>query len=270
MSIHGTGAVAARPTERVLGALGTVIDPELDEPVTELGFVDALEVGADGDVRVVLRMPTPQCAPNFAYLMVHDARTAVLAVDGVRSARIELRDHYTAEEIVEAVHADSGFDGAFPGESRGDVDDLRVLFRRKALLGRQGRVAARLRGAGASEAELAALRLGDLEDEPEIRRCRVLRDELGIGAAPGDAAFVTADGAAVDREELPRFLRMSRLMSVSLESNGGICRSLLATRYDDAASAAAAGDAGRAADADVAPHVRARHPTPTNDTEVAA
>jgi metal-sulfur cluster biosynthetic enzyme len=59
---------------RVLDALCEVRDPELDEPITTLGFVSLCEVSADGDVALRLRLPTPQCAPNFAFLMAADAR----------------------------------------------------------------------------------------------------------------------------------------------------------------------------------------------------
>ena len=62
---------------QVLDALGAVYDPELDEPITALEFVSSCDVSADGDVDVRLRLPTPQCAPNFAYLMAADARDAV-------------------------------------------------------------------------------------------------------------------------------------------------------------------------------------------------
>ena len=54
---------------RVLDALGTVYDPELDEPITSLEFVSSCDVSAAGDVAIRLRLPTPQCAPNFAYLL---------------------------------------------------------------------------------------------------------------------------------------------------------------------------------------------------------
>jgi len=70
--------------DRVIGALAGVYDPELDEPITTLRFVSACEVGADGDVAVVLRLPTPQCAPNFAFLMAADARNAVRRLPGVK------------------------------------------------------------------------------------------------------------------------------------------------------------------------------------------
>jgi len=47
--------------------LGTVRDPELDEPVTELGFVASATVSCDGVATVHLRLPTYFCAPGFAF-----------------------------------------------------------------------------------------------------------------------------------------------------------------------------------------------------------
>ena len=64
---------------RVLAALDVVRDPELDEPITALGFVASCTVsGAPGEyvAAVRLRLPTYFCAPNFAFLMVADATPA--------------------------------------------------------------------------------------------------------------------------------------------------------------------------------------------------
>ena len=85
--------------ERVLDALGAVFDPELDEPITRLRFISACTVTDDGEVDVRLRLPTPQCAPNFAFLMGADARRVVAAVDGVRGVTVHFEDHYTGGEI---------------------------------------------------------------------------------------------------------------------------------------------------------------------------
>jgi metal-sulfur cluster biosynthetic enzyme len=74
--------------DKVLDALSGVRDPELDEPVTDLGFVSDLRL-EDDTVSVRLRLPTYFCAPNFAYLMVADAREAVLSVPGVRRASVK-------------------------------------------------------------------------------------------------------------------------------------------------------------------------------------
>src|SRR5262245_47495489 len=119
---------------RVLQELGTVYDPELDEPITTLGFVGSCVVTEAGDVSVRLRLPTPQCAPNFAFLMAADARAAIDRVPDVRKVVVELVDHYTGTEINDAVGRGASFGDAFPGETRGELDALRALFQRKALV----------------------------------------------------------------------------------------------------------------------------------------
>src|ERR1700750_2564107 len=125
----------------VMDALAAVYDPELDEPITTLQCVSSCEVNADGDVQVALRLPTPQCAPNFAYLMAADARNAVRRLPEVHDVHVVLEDHYTGKEITEAVARGGGFDAAFPGETDdADLDALRELFQRKALLARQARL----------------------------------------------------------------------------------------------------------------------------------
>ena len=151
--------------ERVIDALAEVYDPELDEPITRLGFVASCEVSTDGDVEVVLRLPTPQCAPNFAFLMAADARRVVRRLPEVREVTIKLEDHYTGAEINAALGRGEGFTGAFPGET---VDDdlaaLRELFLRKALVGRQSRLCEGLLARGESPAQITARRLEDLPD----------------------------------------------------------------------------------------------------------
>ena len=49
----------------VAAALATVVDPELDQPITELGFVRSVRID-DAGVTVHLRLPTSFCAPNFS------------------------------------------------------------------------------------------------------------------------------------------------------------------------------------------------------------
>jgi metal-sulfur cluster biosynthetic enzyme len=207
----------------VLAALGTVYDPELDEPITALRFVASCELTDGGDVDVRLRLPTPQCAPNFAFLMAADATAAVRALPGAGQVRVVLEDHYTGAEINAAVASGGGFGAAFPGEVEGELGALRELFRRKALVARQGRLLETVD-------DPAAARLGDLAG-PDAERCRALRAELGIDASDGAPAFVRGDGTPVPATELARFARMASLTATSLEANGGVCRSLLEVRY---------------------------------------
>ena len=66
--------------DQAYAALGNVVDPELDEPITELGFIRSLVITGD-DVEVHLRLPTSFCAPNFAYLMASDAKDVLVRLD---------------------------------------------------------------------------------------------------------------------------------------------------------------------------------------------
>src|SRR5437879_6378373 len=77
--------------ESVLRALSTVTDPELDEPITELGFVKNLSVSEDGRVSVDLVTSTFWCSPNFVYMMLEEARDVVSKLPGVKEDRKSTR-----------------------------------------------------------------------------------------------------------------------------------------------------------------------------------
>ncbi|HEY1517880.1 MAG TPA: iron-sulfur cluster assembly protein [Solirubrobacteraceae bacterium] len=216
----------------VIDALAEVYDPELDEPITRLGFVSSCEVSPDGDVEVVLRLPTPQCAPNFAFLMAADARKVVRRLPEVRDVTITLEDHYTGDEINAAIGRGDGFAGAFPGETADeDLASLRELFVRKALVGRESRLCEMLLRDGATAEEVAASRIKDMPDVPDARRCVELRRLLGLAHDPESPAFVLPSGEPVPAVELRRWLRTARLVRMSLEVNGGMCRSLMQIRH---------------------------------------
>lgn len=216
--------------EDVLDALSGVRDPEIDEPLTDLGFVAGVHLdGSDVDVR--LRLPTYFCAPNFAYLMVADALEAVGALPEVGEVTITLDDHFASGEINGAIAAGRGFDAAFPGQSVGELPQLRDLFMRKAFVARQSRLCDALLRAGRTLEELVDLRLGSLNGDPDTLGYIAIRKRFGIDTSPDSPAFVLADGSPLDAEGLARFMRVARLVRLSLEGNAGLCRSLLATRY---------------------------------------
>lgn len=214
----------------VLGALAGVRDPEIDEPVTDLRFVSEVQVEGSA-VSVRLRLPTYFCAPNFAYLMVEDARAAVAALEGVAHVDVALDDHFASSEINGAVGGGGGFEAAFPGETSGELAELRRLFSRKALTARQGRLCEALLRAGRTREEIAAMHVADLAVSPDAERCLGLRRELGLDTAAASPAIVTAEGGRVGARDMERYLRVARLVRVSLEGNAGLCRALLKTRY---------------------------------------
>jgi metal-sulfur cluster biosynthetic enzyme len=230
MTVSAT-AVSGR-AEAVLKALETVRDPELDEPITALGFVASCAVSAAGDAQVRLRLPTYFCAPNFAYLMVADAYDAVAALPGVRHAEVVLEDHFASAEINGGVAAQAGFVQSFDGEAVSELHGLRADFLRKAVMAGTDQVARPLLSAGTDPAALLAMTLGELPPSRALDRLRQRRAELGLTA--GDDAPLLIDPVTGDRvaaASVPLHLRKAKTTRVSIEANSGICRGMLAHRY---------------------------------------
>ncbi|MDT7636192.1 MAG: hypothetical protein QOC83_480, partial [Pseudonocardiales bacterium] len=204
---------------RILAALAEVRDPELDEPITVLGFVASAEVSEDGTAEVHLRLPTYFCAPNFAYLMVADAYDSVSALDGIRRAEVVLDDHFAADAINDGVAARAGFVRSFTGEAVGELDDLRADFLRKSVLAGTDVVCRPLVSAGATPDDLAAAVLGDVPGSAALDRLRRRRRELGLPA--GDDAPLLIEprtGAPIGTGAVPLHLRKARLTRTSLDA----------------------------------------------------
>jgi metal-sulfur cluster biosynthetic enzyme len=217
---------------QLLDALRTVRDPELDEPVTDLGFVSSCTVSDNGDAHVRLRLPTYFCAPNFAFLMVADAYDAVSAVAGVRWPEVVLEDHFAADAINAGVAARSGFVESFDGLAADELDQLRTDFLRKAVLAGTDRVCRPLLAAGRTTDELAGLTLGDVPHSPDLERLRSRRAELGLPCGDDSPLLVdVSKGGRIDTEDIPLHLRRARLTRVNTEANGSMCRGMLHRRY---------------------------------------
>jgi metal-sulfur cluster biosynthetic enzyme len=213
----------------VWSALGTVRDPELDEPLTDLGFVARCEVSAAGHAVVRLRLPTYFCAPNFAFLMVADAYDAVAGVPGLTGLDIRLDDHFASDVINRGVAARRGFVASFEGEAVDELDSLRYDFVRKAVLAGTDRVCRSLAGTGLDP---VSLMLGEVPPGPDVERLRARRRELGLPAEDGDPLLLDpATGRAVAPADAKRHLAFARLTRTSMEANSGVCRGMLRARY---------------------------------------
>ena len=246
--------IEACPTlteQDVLAALQRVSDPELDESIVDLQFVDRVRVDG-GQVELVLRLPTFWCAPNFAYLMAHDAREQVLSLPGVRDVRVVLKDHMYSDEITAGVSAGEPFGQVFAGQCEGDnLGELRQLFWGKAFGMRQEQLVRALLDAGLTADEIVGLREADILDTSDAGglRLRIAGVERRVrGAAPLARNYLSRrarvglaeatpwlitdpDGARVAPEELQAHLQRTRRQRVSMTFNALMCRGLLETRY---------------------------------------
>jgi len=216
--------------ERVWEALATVLDPELDQPITDLGFVRSATVDG-GEVIVRLRLPTFFCAPNFVWMMVADARDAIRGLPGVAVADVAVDDHFASEEINAGVAASVGFGDSFDGEPAGELDELRRTFAAKAYAAALERVCRGMRSAGTPLEALGALRLGAVPTGYDRERLERRRADLGLPLGPEDPLVVDASGAPIPVPELSAWLRKAQTVRVNMEGNGELCRGLLHTRY---------------------------------------
>jgi metal-sulfur cluster biosynthetic enzyme len=224
----------------VLARLGHVTDPELDEPVTELGFVTGVAVDPDGAVAVEFRLPTYWCAANFAFMMADDMRREVSVLPWVTRVEPHLGEHMYAEKINHGVRQGLSFQEAFAEEAAGDLDELRRTFLVKAFQRRQEALILHLRGIGQAAETVTALSLDalrrlKLDVAGERLRARYLERRGVAGPAPAEAlAFVDAQGHALVAADLPMYLRGLRRIGTNAEFNGALCSGLLAARFDEA------------------------------------
>jgi metal-sulfur cluster biosynthetic enzyme len=216
-------------------ALDTVVDPELDEPITDLGFVRSATVTEDS-VEVHLRLPTSFCAPNFAWLMVSDARDAVLGVPGVGRVVVELDDHSDSDLINAGLAADAGYRGTFGHEAEESLDELRATFQRKAHTAAMERaLTALLRAEPArGEADLGEVTLDDLPAGPPAEALLRRRATLGLPVDGNAPVLVDAQGRRPAPAEVAMAVRRARSVRISIDGNAHFCRGLLATRYPGA------------------------------------
>ena len=79
----------APPTEdQIRQALSTVLDPEIKRPITELGMVKAVEIAADGRVRIDVWLTVAGCPLRDT--IIREVTAAATKVPGVSAVRVEL------------------------------------------------------------------------------------------------------------------------------------------------------------------------------------
>jgi metal-sulfur cluster biosynthetic enzyme len=219
-------------------ALDRVTDPELDEPVTDLRFVEHLTVDQDGTVSIGFRLPTYWCAANFAFLMAADMQREVGALPWVSHVRVTLGEHMYAEKINHGLANGLSFRATFDNEASAEPDELRQTFLVKAFQRRQEALLRHLLKTDLRAQELVSMSLQDLQaialepDDHNLRR-RYL-DRRGVCAGPKEVlAFVDADGRPLCADKLAAYLQVLGRVTINAEFNGALCRGLLAARFNE-------------------------------------
>ena len=204
-----------RGEAEVWARLDRVDDPELDEPITELGFVERVTVSGAGEVEVAFRLPTYWCSPNFAFLMAEDIHREVSGLAWAARVSVRLQDHMWGEEIAAGVNAGRSFAEVFGGarRRRGSCRAAGEV-RGQGVQATPGGRAAGLRQRAGPMPRSSAMDLATLDalafaaeaarQKPATASCCSAR---GLAAQPDDRAFRTLEGEALTAERaagLPR------------------------------------------------------------------
>jgi metal-sulfur cluster biosynthetic enzyme len=241
-------AVAAtarlRREAEVWSCLERVDDPELDEPITAMGFVERVAVSDAGEVEIEFRLPTYWCSPNFAFLMTEDIHRELSSLVWAARVTVRLQDHMWGEDIAAGVNRGLSFGEVFGDLADGEsLDDLREKFAAKAFQRRQEAVLRGLRELGQADAAIVAMDLAALdmvefgtgEAARQRPRYRALLLDRGLAVRADDPAFRTLSGETLTAERLPGYLAELRSVRINMEFNGALCRGLAQARYQERA-----------------------------------
>ncbi|MFS0646093.1 iron-sulfur cluster assembly protein [Siminovitchia sp. 179-K 8D1 HS] len=221
--------------EQVYQMLEKVYDPELDEPLTDLNFIDRVEINGQS-VHVVFRLPTYWCSPNFAYIMAEDIRKYVSELGWVTTVQVSLLDHCASDEINKGVTNGQSFNEVFSGLSDGDLQGLRRIFDIKAYYARQEKLLKYLLNRGMTEEEIIGLSIQKLKNLPLPEKGELLRDKyLEKKKALNHSslrAVTTPEEEPLTKKNFKDYLRGAKRTRMSMEFNAHYCRGLLEARYN--------------------------------------
>ncbi|MGZ4601930.1 MAG: metal-sulfur cluster assembly factor [Oryzihumus sp.] len=85
-------------------AAGSVPDPEIRRTLADLDLLDEVDADAAGTVTVRYHLTSPLCPSPFAIDIGREVRRRVEALPGVARCRVDIRDHFIAEEISRQVN----------------------------------------------------------------------------------------------------------------------------------------------------------------------
>lgn len=240
----------------VYDRLDRVNDPELDESIVELQYIDRVHI-EETVVTVQFRLPTAWCSPAFAWMMATGIRDEVSTISAVNDVRVSLIDHMHDEEINRGVNQCLAFEEVFE-DAESDVEAVRRELDHKARLARQYRAMSLLLDAGIKSNQITRLTRSDvgfeerrdgnnpqaivaLENEAlyvaipaePVKEYLEKAEQISIVEKPDDELFKTPDGNSIDIEEFEQVYARTRLANSNMDGQGGICAQLNESRYED-------------------------------------
>jgi metal-sulfur cluster biosynthetic enzyme len=83
---------------KIFDALSKIVDPEINTSIVELELIDEVDIN-NTDVKVDLHLTSPFCPAVFGFKICQDIHDNLLQVDGVDDVKVNVSNHFMAEQI---------------------------------------------------------------------------------------------------------------------------------------------------------------------------
>ena len=83
---------------KIFDELSKIVDPEINTSIVELELIDEVDI-KDSNVKVDLHLTSPFCPAVFGFKICQDVHDNLLNVDGVDDVKVNVTNHFMAEQI---------------------------------------------------------------------------------------------------------------------------------------------------------------------------
>ena len=83
---------------KIFDELSKIVDPEINTSIVELELIDEVDI-KDSNVKVDLHLTSPFCPAVFGFKICQDVHDNLLNVDGVDDVKVNVSNHFMAEQI---------------------------------------------------------------------------------------------------------------------------------------------------------------------------
>ena len=91
---------------KLFDELSKIVDPEINTSIVELELIDEVDIN-DSNVKVDLHLTSPFCPAVFGFKICQDIHDNLLKVDGVNDVKVNVSNHFMAEQINNQVNNSS-------------------------------------------------------------------------------------------------------------------------------------------------------------------
>ena len=83
---------------KIFDELSKIVDPEINTSITDLELIDEVDI-KNNDVKVDLHLTSPFCPAIFGFKICQDIHDNLLRVDGINDVKVNVSNHFMAEQI---------------------------------------------------------------------------------------------------------------------------------------------------------------------------